>query len=400
MIDTTRHRIDTRLIHAGEPDEGICGSVAMPIFQTSTFEYGGTGGYHDLRYTRLSNTPNHLALHEKLASLEGGEAALVTASGMAAISTTLLALLRTGDHLLVQACVYGGTHDLLTRDLTDFGIEHTFINGDDPSSWAAALRPNTRVVYAESIANPVMDVADLPAIAAFAREHGLVSVIDNTFATPINFRPIEHGFDIVVHSATKYLNGHNDVIAGAVIGPETLIERVRHRLNHLGAALEPHACFLLHRGLKTLALRVRHQNASALEIARFLEGHPAVERVNYPGLPSHRSHQQAAALFSGFGGMLSFELHGGADAATTFIARTTLPYDAPSLGGTETLLTRPAQTSHVGLDAEERRALGISDGMVRLSVGLEATEDLIADFDRALQACLRQNTGPSPALAG
>jgi len=274
--------IETKLIHAGEPRIG--GAVAMPIFQSSTYLNQGDTGYHDLRYIRLNNTPNHLALHEKLAALENAEAALVTASGMAAISTALLTVLSCGDHLLAQNCLYGGTHDFITKDLPKLGIAVDFIDGDDPASWPAQLRPGTKAIYVETLSNPLLQIADLKAVVAFAGERGLVSMIDNTFASPINFRPSEWGFDLTLHSCTKYLNGHDDLVAGAVIGRADLVEGIKHKLDHLGGALDPHACFLLHRGIKTLAVRMRYQSDTAMKLASFLEQHPSVKSVNYPGL--------------------------------------------------------------------------------------------------------------------
>lgn len=378
--------IDSKLIHAGEPEPRIRGAVAMPIFQSSTFEYAGESGYHDIRYIRLSNTPNHVALHAKLAALEGAEAALVTSSGMAAISTALLTVLAPGGHLLAQDCLYGGTYDLLTQDLPELGIDVDFVDAEDPASWRRALRPDTRAVYVETMTNPLLQVGDLRGVVDFAREQGLVSMIDNTFATPVNFRPAGLGFDLSLHSGTKYLNGHDDIVAGAVIGRADLVERITRRLNHLGGALDPHVCFLLHRGIKTLAVRVRHQGESSLRIAHFLEQHPRVVRVSYPGLKSHPSHLRACELLDGFGGVLSFELDGGAKAAEELIARATLPISAPSLGGVETLIMRPAVTSHAGMSREERARAGIRDGLVRLSVGLESPDDLIADLGDALDA--------------
>ena len=379
-------RIPTLLIHEGEPRPRIAGAVSMPVFQSSTFETGTEAGegYHRIRYLRLNNSPNHEALHHKLAAIEGTQAALVTGSGMAAIFTTLLTLLRPGDHVIAQRCLYGGTHDLLRCELTELGIEHTFVDAADSGSWAAAVRPSTKVVYAESLTNPLLEVGDLPGLAAFAREHGLLSIIDNTFATPINFRPVEHGFDLVVHSATKYLNGHSDLVAGVVAGGRDHIEAIKRRLDHTGATLDPHACFLLHRGLKTLAVRMRHHNEAALELARFLESHPAVQSVRYPGLPSHPDHGRARELMPGHSGMLAFEVAGGLPVAQRVMSKLRLAVDAPSLGGPETLVTRPAQTSHAGLSAEERAALGIGDGLIRVSVGLESSKDLIADFEQAL----------------
>jgi len=378
--------IDTKLIHAGEPDPLIMGAVSMPIFQSTMFEYSGEKSYHDLMYIRLNNTPNHLALHDKLSALENAEAALVMASGMAAISTTLLSILSSGDHLLSQDCLYGGTHDFVTKDFRSFGITYDFIDGNNPESWKMKLRPNTKAIYVETMTNPTIQVADHKAIVEFAKANNLVTIIDNTFASPINFRPPEHGFDISLHSCTKYLNGHSDIVAGAAIGRKELVTRIKRRLDHLGGSLDPHACFLLHRGMKTLAVRVRYHNESTLKIAKFLNEHPAVAKVNYPGLETHPQHKRARELFDGFGGVLSFELKRGATAAQRFIENTTLPIVAPSLGGVETLITLPVQTSHAGMSPADRNALGITDGLIRLSVGIEATEDLIEDFQQAFTA--------------
>ena len=378
-------RIETKMIHAGEPHPRIKGAVCIPIFQSAMFEYAGETSYHDIKYIRLNNTPNHEALHAKLAALENAEAALVTASGMAAISTSLLSVLSAGDHLLAQDCLYGGTHDLLTKDFASFGLSYDFINGNDPDSWKEKLRPNTKAVYVEAMTNPTLQVADLNRVVEFAKEHKLVSLIDNTFASPINYRPPERGFDLSIHSGTKYLNGHSDIVAGAVIGRADLIEKVKHKLNHLGGSMDPHAAFLFYRGIKTLALRVRFQNESALKLAQFLEGHPRVARVNYAGLESHPNHARARELFEGFGGVLSFELDGDLDAADSVLQKVKLPIVAPSLGGVETLITRPATTSHSGMPAEDRARLGITDALIRVSVGIEATEDLIEDFDQALK---------------
>jgi cystathionine beta-lyase/cystathionine gamma-synthase len=376
--------IDTKLIHAGEPEPLIGGAVSMPIFQSSTFEYAGQTSYHDLRYVRMSNTPNHAVLHAKLAALENAEAGLVAGSGMAAISAALVTVLGGGGHLIAQDCVYGGTHDLFVDEFPRLGMTVDFIAGDEPATWREAIRPNTKAIYVEAISNPLMQVSDLQAAVDFAADNGLVSIIDNTFASPINFRPAEIGFDLSIHSGTKYLNGHTDIVAGAVIGRAELVERITHTQTHLGGILDPHACFLLHRGMKTLAVRVRHQNESALKIARWLEQHRAVSRVNYPGLEGHPNHLRACELFDGFGGMLSFELEGGLDAAERFVERVTIPINAPSLGGVETLIARPANTSHLGMSAVERARAGISDGLVRLSVGLESSDDLIEDFETAL----------------
>jgi cystathionine beta-lyase/cystathionine gamma-synthase len=395
MIHGYKHT-ETKLIHAGEPEPRIGGAVSMPIFQSATFEYKGEKTYDAIRYIRLNNTPNHLALHQKLAALENAEAALVTASGMAAISTTLLTVLSAGGHMLAQDCLYGGTHDLLTRDFASFGLSFDFINADDPDSWKQKLRSNSKAIYVESMTNPLLQVADLKAVPSFAREHGLLSIIDNTFTSPINFRPIEWDYDLSLHSATKYLNGHSDIVAGAVIGKASLVEEITRRLNHLGGTLGPHAAFLLHRGLKTLAVRMRHHNESALRVAQFLEQHPAVSQVNYPGLESHPRHSRAHELFDGYSGMLSFELKGDVEAAERFMHGARLPIVAPSLGGVETLITRPATTSHSGMAPEDRRRLGISDNLIRLSIGLEAADDLIEDFDQALEKVAAAGGALSP----
>jgi cystathionine beta-lyase/cystathionine gamma-synthase len=380
----SKKRLDTKLIHAGEPKPRIQGAVSMPIFQSANYEYAGETDYHSLKYIRLNNTPNHDAVHQKLAALENAEAALVTASGMAAISTALLTVLSTGDHLLIQNCVYGGTHDLLTKAFDSLGITHDFIDAAESRSWEQKLRSSTKAIYVESMSNPLLQVPDVKGILAFAKAHRLVSLIDNTFASPVNFRPAEHGFDLSLHSCTKYLNGHSDIVAGAVIGRAELIRKVKDRLDILGGSLDPHAVSLLHRGMKTLALRVRFQNQSTLSLARFLQSQPAVETVFYAGLESSPGYRHARELFEGFGGVFSFELKGSPEQAHEFMKRLSLPISAPSLGGVETLITLPATTSHSGMSADDRRQLGISDRLMRVSVGIEATEDLIEDFKQAL----------------
>jgi cystathionine beta-lyase/cystathionine gamma-synthase len=377
-------RFSTKLVHAGEPEPKIVGAVAMPVFQSSTFEYEGAADYHDIRYIRLSNTPNHDVLARKLAALEETEAALVTGSGMAAIASALLALLKAGDHVLAHDCLYGGTRGLLTGDLPALGVTATFVDAGRPETFAAALRPNTKVFYVEAITNPLMEVVDLDAVVAFAKAHGLVTFIDSTLATPVNYRPATRGFDLVLHSATKYLNGHSDLVAGAVMGKAELVSRVKRKLDHLGGILDPHACYMLQRGLKTLEVRVERQNASALLLARHLARHSAVSAVFHPGLESHPGFARAKAWFGGTGGMLSFRPGGGVSSAERLLARVKVATSAPSLGGPETLVTRPAATSHSGLSESERAALGVTDDLVRVSVGLEAIDDLIEDFDQAL----------------
>lgn len=384
MTESQRHGLQTRAIHAGSPTPRIHGAVNVPIFQSSVYEQQDAADYHGIVYPRLSTTPTHLALGRKLAALEGADLAFATASGMAAITTSLLCALGERGHLLLQDNTYGGTHWFAQHDLPLFGHEVTFFDATRSDGWDALLRPNTRAVYVEAMTNPLVKVADHRAVVAFARQHGLLAIIDATFATPVNFRPLELGYDLVVHSATKYLNGHSDLAAGVVAGKRDPAERVLHKLNHLGGSLDAHACFLLDRGLKTLPLRIRAHNDNALQLARFLESHAAVERVHYPGLPSHPHHARATELFAGCGGMLAFAVRGDGDAAVAVMQRLTIPLRAPSLGGIESLVSRPAALSHMSLSPKERAALGIGDNLLRVSVGCEDVQDLLDDFGRAL----------------
>ena len=377
--------LDTRSIHAGEPDPRIEGAVTLPIFQTATYTHDDPEA--SPRYVRYNNSPNHEALHEKLAALAQTESALVTASGMAAISSALLSLLGAGDHLVAPRGLYGGTLDLFDDLLPQFDIGHTLVAEDTPEAWAAAVRPNTTVLYAESIANPLLKVPDLAAMVDFADAHDLVAVIDNTFASPVNLRPAELGFNVVLHSATKYLGGHSDLAAGVVAGPDDLLDDVRHTTKLLGGMLDPHACFLLHRSLKTLGVRVRQQNDTAQAVAEALAAHDAIERVRYPGLSAHPDHDRARTLLDGFGGMVSFDLASAAHVDAFFDALS-LPIRAPSLGGVETLITQPIHTSHKNVDPAVRDELRITKRFVRLSVGLEGAEDLVDDITTALDASL------------
>ena len=376
---------ETKLIHAGEPKPRIDGAINVPIFQSSTYEYAGEGSYHDVRYLRLSNTPNHLALHKKLAALEGAEAALVTSSGMSAITTALLTFLKVGDHLLAHNTLYGGTADFVNNELAGYGIERDLIDATNPSDWDSKLKPNTKVIYVETITNPIMDVPELRKIVEFAKMHALISMIDNTFASPVLYCPVVQGFDLSLHSCTKYINGHSDIVAGAVIGSAAHLDLVTKNLNHLGGSLDSNACFLLHRGVKTLALRMNKQCENAMLIASFLENHPQLKKVNYPGLESNSSFERAKEHLCGFGAMLSFEIDGDVDQADQFINHLQYAIKAPSLGGVETLVTRPVTTSHALMDKAEREVAGISDTLIRYSVGIEAADDLIADLQQALE---------------
>jgi cystathionine gamma-synthase/cystathionine gamma-lyase/cystathionine beta-lyase len=275
--------MDTVAVHGGERRPGPDGSVVFPIYQGTVYEVEPGTSYHDLKYIRLNSTPSQHYLHDKLAAIEGAEAAVATSSGMAAVTTILLSLMRAGDHMLASDCLYGGTHDFLTSHAADLGWSCSFVDAARPETWDAARTERTKVFLVETITNPLLRVGLLDQVAGFGQREGIVTVIDNTFASPVNFRPLQAGFDVVFHSATRYLGGHSDLVAGAVMGGADLIERVRRTLNHFGGSLDPHAGFLLARGIKTLALRVRAQNANALALARFLEDHPAVAAVNYPG---------------------------------------------------------------------------------------------------------------------
>jgi len=377
--------MQTVAVHGGEPRPGPEGSVVFPIYQGTVYETEPGAGYHDLKYIRLNSTPSQQYLHGKLAALEGAEAAVATSSGMAAVTSILLSFMRAGDHLIASDCLYGGTHDFLTGHAADLGWTCSFVDAGRPETWEAARTERTRVFLVETITNPLMRVGLLDRAAAFGRREGIVTVIDNTFASPVNFRPLQAGFDLVFHSATKYLGGHSDLVAGAVMGGTDLVERVRKTVNLYGGSLDPHAGFLLARGIKTLSLRVQAQNANALALARFLEDHPAVAAVNYPGLASHPDHAHAAELLSGFGGMLSLRLHGGEQAAQALADAVTLAYSAVSLGGVETLVTRPAATSHAGMSPQDRDSLGITADLIRVSSGIEGTQDLIGDFAQALE---------------
>ena len=375
--------LDTKAIHSGEP-EPVLGAVSMPVFQSSTYIYEGESDYNSVRYIRLNNTPNQIVLGEKLAALEGGAAGTVSASGMAAISSALLTAVGEGEHLLIQENLYGGTFHFVAHHFAKMGRSFSTFAPDRPAEWAKLVTPKTRAIYVESLSNPMMRAPEFGALTRFAKERGLMTLIDNTFPSPVNFTPIAHGFDLVLHSATKYLNGHTDITAGAAIGSEEMIHKIIVLQNHLGGTLDPHACFLLQRGLKTLGVRVRQQNESAMQLAGFLAAHPRVKEVLYPGLPSHPQHGHIKDHFRGFGGMLSFVYRGTVTELDRGLKAMKLAYYAPSLGGAETLITRPRTTSHAGLPEAEARRLGIVDELVRVSVGLEDPADLIRDFAQAL----------------
>jgi cystathionine beta-lyase/cystathionine gamma-synthase len=385
--------IETRTVHT--PVTEVAGSrpVGVPIYQSHLFAFdspdamaeafAGPGGA--FLYARLAN-PTVRAFENAVAGLEGGAAGLAAASGMGAISSALLALLQSGDHVVAQRCLYGGTIAMLEDLATRWGVEVTYITGNDPGEARAALRPRTRLLYLETIANPTAQVVDLPAFLEIARQAGVTSVVDNTFATPVLCRPISHGADVVVHSATKFLGGHDDVLGGvAVFASEETRQKVWHYASELGAAADPFAAWLAVRGMHTLALRVRRQCENALTLAARLAGHPAVASVHYPGLPGHPDHQVASRLLDGgYGGVLSFDLAGGREAGHAFAGAVRLACLAPSLGGVHTLVMHPASTSHRQLADAQLAAAGIGAGMIRLAVGIEHPDDLWEDLEQAL----------------
>ena len=373
-------------IHAGMPEPELGAPVVPPLVQSATF-YGGLGeDASSIIYTRHGNNPNQAQVARKIAALEGTESAVVLGSGMAAVAMTILAHVEAGEHIVASRHVYGPTKALLTDELPRRGIETTFV--DDPADgdeWAGAVRPETTLLYLEVPTNPTLRIFDPRIPAAVGQERGIPLAADVTFASPINFRGAQWGIDAVIHSATKYLGGHSDLIVGAVAGSEATIDRVKRMMKLYGPSPDPHTAWLLDRGLRTLDLRVRRHNENALRLARFLERRPEVETVHHPGLESHPDHALAAQLLDGFGGMLSFVLRGGGDAADRFVRSVEIAGLAPSLGGVETLVCLPRFTSHILLSAPEREALGIPDGFVRMSVGIEDPEDLERDVERALE---------------
>lgn len=366
-------------VHTGTHVDERTFGIGTPIFTSTSYAYPNAADENI--YPRYFNVPNQQVVARKVAALEKGEEGLVFGSGMAAISTLLFAHLKPGDHLLLQPDLYGGTFHFATGELSALGIQVEF--ADSLARFEACVRPNTRAIYVESPSNPLLRCVDLAAIAALARKRGLLSIIDNTFATPINQNPLELGLDVVLHSATKYLNGHTDVNAGVVVSSRKVIAKVaEYAVNH-GGTLDAHACYQLERGLKTLAVRVRQHNENAGRLAAFLQGHPAVARVNYPGLREHPDHALAARQMRGFGGMMSFELREPAR-VDEVLGRLKLATPALSLGGVETLVCLPSRTSHRTMSPEERQRAGISPGLVRVSVGIEDIEDLMQDFQQAL----------------
>ncbi|HEX9011124.1 MAG TPA: aminotransferase class I/II-fold pyridoxal phosphate-dependent enzyme [Holophagaceae bacterium] len=390
-MDTRQSGFNTKLVHAGIPHDEH-GSVVTPIYQTSTFAFrnaqegadrfaGRADGYI---YTRIGN-PTVTALEQNVAQLENGFGATAMASGMGAVSTVYLALLSSGDHVVSTDSVYGPSRGLMEKHLSRFGVTSTYLDTTDPESIRGAMKPTTKMVYVESPSNPAMAVTDIAAAAEIAHANGAVLVVDNTFASPHLQKPLDLGADVVLHSITKFINGHADVVGGIVIAKaEALHKQIRSMMINLGTNMDPHQAYLVSRGLKTLALRVERAEQNAAPLAQWLEGHPAVAWVRYIGLPSHPQHELAKRQMTGFGSMIAFELKGGLEAGRILMDNVKLAGLAVSLGGVETLISHPASMTHAGMAREDRLAAGITDGLVRLSVGIEDYADIQADLEQAL----------------
>ncbi|MCG6957658.1 MAG: PLP-dependent aspartate aminotransferase family protein [Gemmatimonadetes bacterium] len=383
--------MNSKLVHGGHHPDGS-GAVTVPIYQTSTFQFknaahgaslfaGEEGGYI---YTRLGNPTVH-ALEEAVAELEGGVGAIATASGMGAVSTVYMTLLDEGSHMVGTASVYGPSRVFVEKHLSRFGVEATFVDTTNVDNIRNAMRPHTKLVYVESPSNPAMQVTDIAAAAQVAHEHGCLLAVDNTFASPYLQQPLALGADIVLHSVTKFINGHADVVGGILVARDKeILGRLHDVMINLGSNMDPHQAYLVLRGLRTLGIRVERAQQGAEKIARWLEAHPKVASVRYIGLSSHPQHDLASRQMSGFGAMLAFELKGGLDAGRTLMDSVRLATLAVSLGGVETLIEHPASMTHAGMSREDREAAGFSDGLVRYSVGIEDADDLIADLDQAL----------------
>jgi cystathionine beta-lyase/cystathionine gamma-synthase len=359
--------------------------VTTPLYQSTTF-INAVGTGDDLIYTRYGNNPNQKVVAEKLAALEGAELAIFLSSGMGATALAHMAILRPGDHLLSSEWIYGGTRRLFEQEFGKLGINVTFVDPSEARNWRRHAKSNTRAIFLETPTNPLMRVIDLDPVATLCRSEGMALIVDSTFASPINFRPLDHGADVVIHSATKYLNGHSDVIAGAVAGSEAVIEEVRRLMMIWGQAIDPHAAWLVERGLKTLAVRIERHNANGLAFATWAAQQPVVETVHYPGLPTHVDHKIAKRTLKGYGGMVGLTLAEGPPATDKVLRKLKLCTHAPSLGGVETLVSEPRFTSHAGLTSAARAAQGIPDGFLRVSLGIEDVDDIIADFEAAFSA--------------
>jgi len=395
-ILTGEERIGTQAVHVGETKDKPYGALTMPIVQTSTYSFEDTAAVvaHMQRkqaelpllrgeYGRYQN-PTQATVEHKLAALDGGGDAVLYASGMCAATSVLLTLLSSGDHIILTDDLYRRTREFCLDFLSRFGIETTLVKTGDYAGLEAAIRPHTRLIFSEAPSNPYLRVLDVPRVAEMVHGRDILLFIDSTFASPINFRPLEHGADIVVNSATKYLGGHNDLLAGVINSSKRIVADLRFALGMLGGIVDAHNAYMLLRGLKTLAVRVRQQNENGMRVAEFLESQPQVRRVYYPGLPSHPDHDVAQRMMSGCGGVVTFEIDGDLDAAGRFIDALRIPYIGPSLGGVESIIEQPALMSHFTKDKAEREAIGIKDELVRLALGIEDPDDLIADLEQAL----------------
>ena len=358
--------------------------VAPALQQSSTFT-NPVGSEDEVLYSRYGNNPNQVDLARKYAMLEGADDAVFVASGMGATALAHLAVLRPGDHLISSTWIYGGTQKLFDEELGRYGIDVTYVSPDQPRLWRKSIKKATRAIFIETPTNPLMRFIDMGPIAYAAEEHGLALLVDATFASPINYRPLEHGADVVITSATKYLNGHSDVIAGAVAGSASFVEEVIRLMRLWGQAIDPHAAWLIDRGMRTLAVRMERHNSNGMAVAQWAEQHAGVSKVHYPGLPSHPDHAHAKTVLAGFGGMVGLELKGGAKAAERMLKRLKLVTHAPSLAGVETLVSEPRLTSHKGIGTEGRTKIGIPDGFLRLSCGIEDAADIVADLEQGLK---------------
>jgi cystathionine beta-lyase/cystathionine gamma-synthase len=378
-----RYGPSTIAVH-GEPHRRADWSpVVPPLMQSSTF-VNPVGSDEEVLYTRYGNNPNQVTIARKYAMLEGADEALFLSSGMGATALAHLAVLRPGDHLVSSAWIYGGTRRLFDEEFGRFGIEVSYANPDQPRQWRKAIRKSTRAIFVETPTNPLVRVLDVTPLAQIAREFGFALLVDATFASPINFRPLEHGADVVITSATKYLNGHTDVIAGAVAGTASVIEEVTRLMRLWGQSLDPHSAWLIDRGLRTLDVRMERHSKNGMAVAKWAENHPSIVKVSYPGLKSHPDYRLAEKLLDNYGGMMGLEIKGGVKAAEKFLKKLRVVTHAPSLAGAESLISEPRLTSHTHLTSEERAKHGIPDGFVRLSCGIENSEDIIADLEQAL----------------
>ncbi len=376
-------RFETLAIHAGERPDRTFGAISPPIYQTSTFVFEDVGKTRGYDYSRTAN-PTRKVLENTIAQLEGGKAGFAFATGMAA-EATVIHLLKAGDHVISGDDVYGGTYRLFQNVMRDFGLDFTFLRMDSRQAIEQAIKPNTKMLWLETPSNPLLNIVDIEMAVNIAKRHGLLTVMDNTFATPFFLRPIEYGVDIVVHSTTKYLNGHCDVVGGAVVtATEELAEKVQFLLNAMGTPASPFDCWLVLRGIETLPVRMRQHEENAFAVANYLKGHPAVKKVFYPGLDSHHGHEIAKRQMSGFGGVVSFELARGIEAVNSFLRRIKVFSLAESLGGVASLAEHPATMSHASMPEDYREKVGITNELVRLSVGLENIDDLIDDLGQAL----------------